>query len=91
MDFAKLGGQVFRGDAITDFPSGGVVGLAEGKYGKTPATKLWMGQHAGMGFAVENDVFIDLVAHYITIMAPNYFCQLVEVVTREDGAGRVVR
>ena len=65
MNLAELRGQMLRGDAVADLPTGGVVGLAEGRHHEAAPPEVGKAANALMGPAVEDDVLVHLIGQHM--------------------------
>ncbi|MNP05636.1 hypothetical protein D3C76_975910 [compost metagenome] len=91
MDLAQLSAQCRRSDYIAGLPASNVIGLAERADDKGTLVQRFNGQHAGVLYAVEHQVFIDLVADQVDIAVGDQRGQLVEVFAGDQRAAGVVR
>ncbi|MNT38229.1 hypothetical protein D3C72_1744150 [compost metagenome] len=91
VDLAQFSAQCRRSDYIAGLPAGDVIGLAERADDKGTLVQRFNGQHAGVLYAVEHQVFIDLVTDQVDIAVGNQQCQLVQVIATDQRTAGVMR
>lgn len=79
-----------RCNAITHFPTGYVIGLAEGRDRDSALAQLAVTQNAGVSFRCKADVFIDFIAQHVDFVVRNRLPQLLEIALTPHGGRRIV-
>ena len=91
VDLAEFVRQRCRCEAVADLPARGVKRLAEGADDEAAFPEFVVTRQAVMRFAIEHDVFVDLVRQQERVRPADDAGEPVEIVTTEYRAGRIVR
>ncbi|MNE10157.1 hypothetical protein D3C80_1028580 [compost metagenome] len=91
VDLAQLGSQGRRRHHVAGLPAGDVVGLAERADHEGALVQLLVGQHAGVLYAVEHQVLVDLVADQVDLALADQGGQLGQLRRGNQSAAGVVR